>query len=230
MPVVIPVLIAGLAVIIATVYAARGQGGEMSAERADYVPLELGPVSATDVALFQPSSAMWGYDVRVTDEALQRIAGSIRDRDVRIVALEQLVTDLSRATDSVPPESGPLPRARHRRDSGTDAPPPVPGTAVPLPPLVPGTPAASGPQADASEAQATPETPVASGTPAPQAPQGPIVPEPPTVPGIPAVPKISQASGSLAAAPVPEPDPAREPEQAEDDLGHRQSPPERSDD
>lgn len=108
-------LIAGLVVVAATVYAALGRGGQMAAERADYAPLELGPVSATDVALFRPSSAAWGYDMQVTDEALARIAGSIRDRDVRIVALERLVTDLSRITAPVPPGSAPLPHARHRR-------------------------------------------------------------------------------------------------------------------
>jgi hypothetical protein len=89
-------LIVGLAVVAAVVYAATGQGGELSAERGDYAPLNLGPVSATDVVLFRPQSAMWGYDMRVTDEALERIAESIRERDVRIAALERLVTDLGR--------------------------------------------------------------------------------------------------------------------------------------
>jgi hypothetical protein len=45
---------------------------------------------------------MWGYSMQATDEALERIAESIRERDVRIVALEQLVTDLSR--NPKPPE------------------------------------------------------------------------------------------------------------------------------
>ena len=77
------------------VLVARGRGGELSVERNDYRELELGPVSATDIALLRPPMALWGYNMQATDEALDRIAASIRDRDVRIVALEQLVTDLS---------------------------------------------------------------------------------------------------------------------------------------
>jgi hypothetical protein len=65
-------------------------------ERTDHAPLELGPVSATDVVLLRPPTALWGYSVQATDEAMEQIADSIRERDVRIVALEQLVTDLSR--------------------------------------------------------------------------------------------------------------------------------------
>jgi hypothetical protein len=97
-------IITVLAIVAATVFTARGRGGQMSAERTDYVPLELGPVSATDVVLLRPPTALWGYNVQATDEALDRIAESIRERDVRIVALEQLVTDLSRGP-SAPPAS-----------------------------------------------------------------------------------------------------------------------------
>lgn len=107
-------LIVGLLVLVATVYVALGRGGELSRERADYAPLDLGPVSAADVALLRPPSNGWGYNKEATDEALDRIAESVRERDVRIVALEQLVTDLSR--DPAPVALGdPLPGARHRR-------------------------------------------------------------------------------------------------------------------
>ncbi|HEX6450313.1 MAG TPA: hypothetical protein VF060_12735 [Trebonia sp.] len=112
MPVVL--LIVGLVVLIAVVYVARGRGGELSAERTDHAPLDLGPVSATDVALLRPPSAAWGYDMRTTDEALERIAESIRERDVRIVALEQLVTDLGRGAVQVP-VGRPFPTAGHGR-------------------------------------------------------------------------------------------------------------------
>lgn len=101
-----------MAILVAIVYVAAGHGGELSAERVDQASLELGPVSATDVALLRPPTALWGYNAQATDEALTRIAESIRERDVRIVALEQLVSDLSR-------ESSPV--ARHRRAaSGTE--------------------------------------------------------------------------------------------------------------
>ena len=78
------------------VVVARGRGGELSVERSDFAELDLGPVSATDVALLRPPTALWGYSMQATDEAMDRIAEAISDRDVRIVALEQLVTDLSR--------------------------------------------------------------------------------------------------------------------------------------
>ena len=93
-----------MAIVAVTVLTARGRGGQMSVERTDHVPLELGPVSATDVVLLHPPTALWGYNVQATDEALERIAESIRERDVRIVALEQLVTDLSRGP-AAPPAS-----------------------------------------------------------------------------------------------------------------------------
>ena len=111
-----------VAVVAGAVLVARGRGGELSVEGNDYRELELGPVSATDIALLHPPMALWGYNMQATDEALDRIAASIRDRDVRIVALEQLVTDLSREP-AAPPLSSPYMSARHRRGS-LDAPPP----------------------------------------------------------------------------------------------------------
>jgi hypothetical protein len=109
--------------VAAAVFCAVGRGGQLSAERTDYVPLELGPVSATDVALLRPPTALWGYNVQATDEAMEQIAESIRDRDVRIVALEQLVTDLSRGHEA----SAALP-ARRKPESGQPA---VEGSATP---------------------------------------------------------------------------------------------------
>jgi hypothetical protein len=94
MPVTVLLVIVGIVVVAVGCYAAGGRGGELSVEEPDYAPLEMGPVSATDVVLLRPPSAMWGYNMEATDEALERIAQSIRERDVRIVALEQLVTDL----------------------------------------------------------------------------------------------------------------------------------------
>lgn len=116
--------IAAVVVVAAVVFAARGRGGELSAERGDYVPLDMGPVSATDVALLRPPTGLWGYNMQATDEALEQIAESIRERDVRIVALEQLVTDLSREHPPKMPLGSPYAAARHRRapawTAGTD--------------------------------------------------------------------------------------------------------------
>jgi hypothetical protein len=112
----VPVLIviAALVIVAVVVFVARGYGGELSIERSDFVELELGPVSATDVVLLRPPLTLWGYSMPATDDALERIAASIRERDVRIVALEQLVTDLSREPAALP-LSSPYGTARHRR-------------------------------------------------------------------------------------------------------------------
>jgi hypothetical protein len=121
----VPVLIviAALVVVAVVVLVARGYGGELSTERSDYLELELGPVSATDVALLRPPMTLWGYSLQATDEAMGRIAASIRERDVRIVALEQLVTDLSREP-AAPPLSSPYMAPRHRRAPFDPVPPP----------------------------------------------------------------------------------------------------------
>ena len=109
------IVIAAIVVLAAVVFVAMGRGGDLSTERNDYVPLDLGPASATDVALLRPPTGVWGYNMQATDEALEQIAESIRERDVRIVALEQLVTDLSRDHAPMQLLSSPYVGARHRR-------------------------------------------------------------------------------------------------------------------
>jgi hypothetical protein len=113
-------VIAVIAVLAVVAVLARGLGGELSVERGDYAPLDIGPVSATDVALLRPPTGAWGYSMQAMDEALEQIAEAIRERDVRIVALEQLVTDLSRdptpsVTPLASPYASPYGGARHRR-------------------------------------------------------------------------------------------------------------------
>jgi hypothetical protein len=107
-------LITAVVIVAAVAFVAVGRGGGMSVEHPDYAPLDLGPVSATDVVLLRPPSALWGYNMQATDEAFEQIAESIRERDVRIVALEQLVTDLSRAPEPAA-AAAPYPDVRHRR-------------------------------------------------------------------------------------------------------------------
>jgi hypothetical protein len=116
-------VIALIVVLAAVVFLAIGRGGELSAERNDYAPLDVGPVSATDVALLRPPTGAWGYNMEATDDALDQIAESIRERDVRIVALEQLVTDLSRDHAPMPLLASPYAGARHRRAPGDTAEP-----------------------------------------------------------------------------------------------------------
>jgi hypothetical protein len=99
-------LVAVLGVLVAVFFVATGRGGELSHERPDHAPLDLGPVSATDVALLRPPTAMWGYNVDVTDEALDLIARALRDRDVRIAYLQQQLAEGT--TGTVPDPSAAL--------------------------------------------------------------------------------------------------------------------------
>jgi hypothetical protein len=86
-------IIAVIAVLAGVFFAATGRGGEMAYEPADHAPLDLGPVSAADIALLRPPTALWGYNMQVTDEALDHIARAMRDRDVTIAHLQQQLAD-----------------------------------------------------------------------------------------------------------------------------------------
>ncbi len=87
-------LVAAVVILAGVVVVASGRGGEMAAAEPDYPPIDLGPVTSADVALLRPPSAAWGYNMRVTDEALEVIAKAVTERDVQIAALEQEVSDL----------------------------------------------------------------------------------------------------------------------------------------
>jgi hypothetical protein len=109
-------LVAALVILAGVVVVASGRGGEMAFEYPDYPPLDLGPVTAADVALLRPPSAAWGYNMRVTDEALTLIAKAMSERDVRISSLQRQVDDLRAELSR---GSTPWPGARHAvRDRG----------------------------------------------------------------------------------------------------------------
>lgn len=90
-------LVAAAAVLIGVIYVATGRGGELAFFQPDYAPLEMDQVTSTDVALFRPPTALWGYSMQATDEALSRIAGAITERDIEVSALQQRVADLEAA-------------------------------------------------------------------------------------------------------------------------------------
>jgi hypothetical protein len=93
-------ILVAVAILVGVFFVATGRGGELAHEQADHAPLDLGPVSATDVALLRPPTALWGYNMQVTDEALEQIAQAVRDRDVTIAFLQQRLADLTtRAVD-----------------------------------------------------------------------------------------------------------------------------------
>jgi hypothetical protein len=87
-------LVAAVVILAGVVVVASGRGGQLAAAQPDYPPIDLGPVTSADVALLRPPSAAWGYNMRVTDEALEVIAKAVTERDVQIAALEQEVSDL----------------------------------------------------------------------------------------------------------------------------------------
>jgi hypothetical protein len=95
-------ILVAVVILVGVFFAATGRGGELAYEHPDYAPLDLGPVGATDVALLRPPTALWGYNVQVTDEALERIAQAIRDRDVTIAFLQQRLADLTMQTATAP--------------------------------------------------------------------------------------------------------------------------------
>src|ERR1700744_5047695 len=96
-------IIAIAAVLVGVYLAATGRGGEVAYAQAAHAPIDLGPVSAADIALMRPPTALWGYNMQVTDEALDRIARAMRERDVRIAVLqEQLAGRESGAGSGIP--------------------------------------------------------------------------------------------------------------------------------
>src|SRR5271170_4121995 len=88
-------IVVAVTILVGVFFVATGRGGELAYEQADHAPLDLGPVSATDVALLRPPTALWGYNMQVTDEALDQIAQAVRDRDVTIAFLQQRLADLA---------------------------------------------------------------------------------------------------------------------------------------
>jgi hypothetical protein len=93
-------LLAAAVILVGVVSVAMGHGGEMAEFAMDYLPPDL--VSAADVVLLRPPSALWGYNVQVTDEALNRIAQAITERDVEIAVLRQQLAELRSAAGSHP--------------------------------------------------------------------------------------------------------------------------------
>jgi hypothetical protein len=96
-------LLAGAVILAGVVSVALGHGGEMAEFATDSLPPGLDDVlTAADVAALRLPSTLWGYNVRVTDEVLSRIAQVITERDVEIAVLRQQLAELRSATGSHP--------------------------------------------------------------------------------------------------------------------------------
>src|ERR1022692_3311429 len=65
----------------------------------DYPPFDTDDLlTAADVALLRPPSALWGYNAAATDQALGRVAQVVTERDVEIAALRKQLAELRAAT------------------------------------------------------------------------------------------------------------------------------------
>jgi len=90
----IVLIIAAVAILGGVIVVAIGRGGELAASAADVRPLDTDIVTAADVALLRPPAALWGYDMRATDDALNRVARTVTERDVEIADLRQQIADM----------------------------------------------------------------------------------------------------------------------------------------
>jgi hypothetical protein len=118
--VLVVLLIVAVAILCGVVVVAMGRGGELARPIADVRPLDREIMTAADVALLRPPAALWGYDMRATDEALNMVARSVTERDVEIAILRRQIADLEAAAQEGQPPA--KPRA------------PAKGAPVPLPP------------------------------------------------------------------------------------------------
>jgi hypothetical protein len=100
--VIITVALAAVAVLAAIVVVAVGGGGELSTEHPDHPPLALPgrrAIGGTDAALLRLPLGLWGYHKQITDEALERFAYELTERDTRIAVLEQELAEVRQGTD-----------------------------------------------------------------------------------------------------------------------------------
>src|SRR5215467_16103505 len=77
----------------------------------DVRPLDTDIATAADVALLRPPVALWGYDKRSTDQALNLVARTVTERDVEIAMLRRQIADLQSAQDA--PSAGSADPAAH---------------------------------------------------------------------------------------------------------------------
>lgn len=98
-------LLAAAAVLGGVVLLALGRGGEMTSFPPDCAP-PPDLVTATDVALLQPPRALWGYSTQFTEEALERIARALTERDIEIERLRAQVGQLRAGTPALSEEPG----------------------------------------------------------------------------------------------------------------------------
>ncbi|RJL33444.1 hypothetical protein [Bailinhaonella thermotolerans] len=91
-------LVAAVAVLVAVMYVSMGRGGEMAEFAPDIPPLDLPEprsLTAVDLVALRLPVTVVGYNTRSVDDALQRVAMAVSERDTRIAVLEQRVAELT---------------------------------------------------------------------------------------------------------------------------------------
>ena len=84
-------LLAALAILAGVVVVAVGRGGELTIFRPDAPAHPEVFASAADVASFRPPTAFFGYSATATDDALQRIARVVAERDAEVAWLREQI-------------------------------------------------------------------------------------------------------------------------------------------
>jgi hypothetical protein len=116
----VPVVLLIVAAVIlgGVVVVAIGRGGELARFPADVLPFEAEIVTAADVVLLRPPTALFGYNRQVTDDVLSAIARTITERDVEIATLRRQLAALRSSSEQAtadPPTAAdiwPSPSAR----------------------------------------------------------------------------------------------------------------------
>jgi hypothetical protein len=140
--VLVVLLIVAVAILCGVVVVAMGRGGELARSAADVRPLDGDIVTAADVALLRPPAALWGYDMRSTDEALNMVARTVTERDVEIAILRRQIAELEAAAkephaqaELPPPAKPPAPARPPVKEGSGPLPSPFShGTVRPRPP------------------------------------------------------------------------------------------------
>lgn len=96
-------LVAAAVILVGMIVVAIGRGGEMAEFTADVRPVDADIETAADVALLRPPVALWGYDKRSTDEALNLVARTVTERDVEIATLRRQIADIQSGREKPSP-------------------------------------------------------------------------------------------------------------------------------
>jgi hypothetical protein len=101
--VLVVLLVAAAVILGGMIVVAIGRGGEMTEFTADVRPVDADIETAADVALLRPPVALWGYDKRSTDDALNLVARTGTERDVEIATLRRQIADMQSGREKPSP-------------------------------------------------------------------------------------------------------------------------------